>query len=401
MDFRLTEEQKMLRNEARAFAKRELLGENNSPPTWLRLRKKEFPWDIHQKMVEAGYAGATLPQEYGGTGLDDVSFVIMVEELCRAEAGAGLSTGASLSLAAQPILLAGTNEQKETWLPKIAAGAIGAYAQTEPNAGSDVAGIQTRGVIDGDSLVITGAKQFITNGSIADVIVAIIRTEKTDKPHKNLTAVIIDAKKALRDGTLIIEKDFDKMGLHCSPTSNLIFQNCRVPLSNIIGPPGMGWLIAMGTLIGSRPMIAAQGVGLAQAALDCAIKHVITREQFGKKLAEHQAVQHELAEMELMIEEARLLTYQAAWAVATTPVLERENIMEKASFAKLHASRVASNVAMRSLRLHGGMGYMSESRISAILQDSIVLEIYEGASMIQLNIIGRHLLKKHGLKISH
>src|SRR3990170_1833117 len=252
MDFRLTDEQKMLKEEARSFAERELLGEHESPPKWFKLRKKEFPYDIHRKMVEAGYAGATLPEQYGGADLKKLPFTIMVEELCRAEAGAGLSAGASLSLAAEPILNFGNEEQKNYWLPKITGGAIGAYAQTEPNVGSDVAGIQTKGVFDSDSVVINGTKQFITNGSVADVIVAIIRTEKSEKPHHGLTAVIIDAKRARKEGTLIIEKDFDKIGLHCSPTSNLVFENCRIPASNVIGQLGLGWFIAMATLIGSR-----------------------------------------------------------------------------------------------------------------------------------------------------
>ena len=395
MDFQLTDEQRMLQEQTRAFAEREIL------PHWQRLRKKEFPRDIFAKMVEAGYAGATIPEEHGGGGLDLLSFAIVVIELCRADAGAGLSAGASLSLVAKPIEVFGNDEQKRFWLPKISSGeVIGAYAQTEPDHGSNVAGIKTRAVRDGDELIISGTKRFITNGSIADVVLAIVKTESNpDKPHKGLTMIIIDAKKAREAGTLIVDRDWDKIGLHCSPTSELTFDKCRVPVSNIVGEPGMGWWYAMATLIGSRAMIAAQGVGIAEAAFEEALKYTLQREQFGKKLADYQVMQRDLARMQMEIEAARLLTYQAAWLTETLGVFRGEEFAEKTSFAKLYASEVATRVAEKALVMHGGVGYMAESRISALYQAAIVLQIYEGASNIQEYIIARQLLRKHGIKI--
>lgn len=392
MNFELTEEQKLLQRSVRDFAAREILSQ------WRRLRKKEFPRDIFEKMCAAGYSGALIPEAYGGQGLDLVSFTVMVEELCRADAGVGLSIGASLSLVGEPIKYFGNEEQKQAWLPKIAAGqVIGAYAQTEPQAGSDVAGIMLKGTPDGNDLVITGKKQFITNGSIAKLILAIVRTDP--HPSKGLTMVLVDADNARKENTLIIDRDEDKMGLHCSPTSALTFDRCRVPITNIVGEQGMGFSYAMATLIGSRSMIAAQGVGLAQAALDEALSYALEREQFGKKLVEFQVMQRDLARMQMKVEAARLLTYQAAWYVDTLGISRGEEFMEKTSFAKLFASEIAAEVAEKALIIHGGMGYMAETRISAIMQDALVLQIYEGASNIQEYIIARELLKEHGIKI--
>ncbi|MBI3075091.1 MAG: acyl-CoA dehydrogenase family protein [Parcubacteria group bacterium] len=397
IDFTLTEEQKLLQESAREFAITNIIGENQSPPRWRRLREKRFPWDIYNMMVNAGYAGATIPEEYGGGGLDQVSFAILAEEICRADAGVGLSVGASLMLVADPIFQFGTDEQKDRWLPVIAAGAIGAYAQTESGAGSDISAIRTKGEIQGDEMVITGEKMFITNGNIADVILAVVRT--SGDPHKGLTMVLVNARKAKRENTLTAPQYPDKIGLHSSPTTSLVFQECRVPLSNVLGKIGNGFRQATATLTGSRPFIGAQGVGLAQAALDCALAHVTRREQFGKKLAELHAVQHELAEMEVLIQNARLLVYKAAHAVDTTPVEKREKIMGVASAAKLHAARAATFCALKSLVLHGGMGFMAESRISAIYQDVPILHVYEGTENIQLGIIARQILEPFGVKV--
>lgn len=395
MDFQLSEGQKMLRDTVRKFATEKIL------PHWQRLRKKAFPKDIFEEMIRAGFSGAVIPEEYGGQGLDLVSFAMLVEEMCRADGGVGLSVGASLSLVAKPIINFGDEEQKRFWLPKVASGeVIGAYAQTEPDIGSDVAHIRATGVVEGDELIISGTKRFITNGSIADLVLVLVRTEPDAAPHRGLTLVLVDAKAAREAGTLIIDKDYDKMGLHCSPTSELTFIRCRVPVSNILGRLGMGFLQAMATLIGSRSMIAAQGVGLAQAAFDEAVSYAKTREQFGKKLGELPVVYHKLARMAMKIEAIRLLTYQAAWETETKGFMQSGEFMEKASFAKLHASEVATEVALASLEIHGGMGYMAESRISAILQDAIVLRIYEGASNIQAYIIAKKLLDEHGLNIN-
>lgn len=397
MDFRLTEEQKMLQNEVRTFALREIY------PHRERLRKKEFPRDIFQKMVEAGYAGAVIPQEYGGAGLDNLSYALLTMELCRADAGIGLSIGASQSLVAKPISMFGSEEQKRLWLPRIASGeVVAAYAQTEPNAGSDVASIRATSRVIGDgTLTINGEKQFITNGSIAGLILALVRTDEYDlkHPRKNLAMVLVDAQKALAEGTLKVTKDFDKMGLHCSPTSSLFFDNCAVPESSILGDIGQGFFIAMATLTGSRPMIAAQSVGVAKAAFDEALRYTLERKQFGQRIADFQLTQSKLARMAMKIEAAELLTYQAAWIIDNVNEFFPDAIMAKASKAKLFASEAAEEIASVAAKLHGGMGFMTETPISWILADSRVLSTYEGTSDIQELIIAREFLRPHGVRI--
>lgn len=321
-------------------------------------------------------------------------------ELCRGDAGVGLSVGATLSLAADPIINHGTEAQKRKYLPIFAQGGKGAYGQTEPGAGSDVSAIKTKGVIEGNNIRITGEKIFITNGSIADVIILIVRT--SPDRYTGLTMVIIDANEARRAGTLRHDPTPDKLGLHCSPTDNLIFEDCVIPLENILGGPdmlGMGWLFANATLIGSRPMIAAQAIGLAEAARDCAVATILEREQFGKKIYQFQSAQHAIAKMQVDIEAARLLAYQAAVAVDTTPLFERESIMELTSYAKYFAAQVATDVALQAMILHGGMGYMKESRITAIWEDAPVTHIYEGTDPIQLYVIARQFFKKQNVKI--
>ncbi|MDO8560609.1 MAG: acyl-CoA dehydrogenase family protein [bacterium] len=394
MDFRLTDEQRMLQQEARDFATREIM------PHREQLRKKEFPRDIFAKMVEAGFAGAIIPQEYGGAGLDNISYAMLTMELCRADAGIGLSIGASQSLVAKPLVLFGNNEQKNRWLPQIASGeVIAAYAQTEPGAGSDVGAIRTRGTCtENGDVVITGEKQFITNGSIANLILVLLRTDDSH-PRNDLTMVLVGADKARAEGTLTITKDFNKTGLHCSPTSSLYFENCRVPGSNIIGNIGQGFFIAMATLTASRPMIAAQSVGVAKAAFEEAMKYTLERKQFGKRIADFQMTQSKLARMALLIEAAELLTYQAAWVIDNAEEFSPDTVMAKASKAKLFASEAAEEIATVAAKLHGGMGFMAETPISWILADSRVLTTYEGTSDIQELIIAREFLRPYGVKL--
>ena len=333
MNFELSEDHKAIRQLARDFAEKEI------KPKIKDLRKKEFPWEHFKKMAELGFAGANIPQEYGGGGLDSLAVVLFTEEMCRVDPAVGLSVGAGLSLGIEPLKNFGTEEQKRFWFPKILSGeTIVAYCQTEPQAGSDVAGIKTTGVIQGDEIIINGQKQFITNGSVAGLMLVLLKTEP-EKKHNGMTMVIVDAKKAKEEGSLAILKDEDKMGLHCSPTTSLLFTNCRVPISNILGFPGLGFKIAMATLIGSRPMIAAQGVGIAENALELALNYAITREQFGKKIAEFQLIQADLAEMKLLVEASRLLTYRAAWLKdKINDVTRSAEYMAEASMAKLFSS---------------------------------------------------------------
>lgn len=392
MDFWLNDDQKALQKNAREFANKEIL------PHWKRLRKKEFPWDIFRKMATLGYAGISIDEKYGGAGLGMLEMFIVSEELCRADGGTGLSVGASQSLCSKPIQVFGNDEQKNFWLPKIALGEIlAAYCQTEPDTGSDVSAIKTRGVIADGGIVISGTKQFVTNGSIADLMLVLIRTG--EHKYNGLTFVLVDAKKARSEGSLIIEKDFDKCGLHCSPTSTVVFQNCVVPYSNILDVEGFGWPIAMATLTGSRSMIAAQGVGIAQGAFDEAIKYTLERKQFGKHLAEFQRVQGQLSRMALKVDAARLLGYRAAWLADKLGPAESLSYAKEASVAKLYASEIVEEVASVAAEIHGGMGFTAETRIGAIVEDARVLKIYEGTSAVQEYIIARQILAEHGFKI--
>lgn len=394
MDFELSEDHKMIRQMARDFAEKEI------KPKVKDLRKKEFPWEHFRKMAELGFAGANIPVEYGGGGLDSLAVAIFTEEMCRVDAAVGLSVGAGLSLGIEPLKNFGTDEQKNFWFPKILSGeAIVAYCQTEPEAGSDVASIKTTGVIENSEIIINGQKQFITNGSVAGLMIVLLKTEP-EKKHNGMTLVLVDAKKAKEEGSLTILRDEDKMGLHCSPTTSLAFTNCRVPVSNILGLPGYGFKMAMATLIGSRPMIAAQGVGIGQGALELALDCAITREQFGKKIAEFQLIQAKLAEMKTLVEASRLLTYRAAWLKdKINDVTRSAEYMAEASMAKLFSSQAAKKVVDMALQIHGGSGYMRDYRISDLYQDVRVLEIYEGTSEIQQLIIARSLLRPLGVKV--
>ena len=405
MDFALTEEQKMLQESVWEFAKSEFLGEDKTPPRWQYLREEGIAQELHKKLVDRGYAGALIDEAYGGENVGMFNFGLMTEQISRASLGAGLTMGTSLALGAEPIWHFGSKEQRGYYLPLIAKGAIVAYAQTEAGAGTDVAAIQTKGVYDGNELVLNGSKIFCTNGSIAKFIVVIVRTGP--RRYRGLTMVIVDAEKARAEGSLVIDREEKKLGLHCSPTAALTFVDCRVPVANIIGNPEEGFFYATATLIGSRPMIAFQGVGAAQAAFDCALKHVLERKQFGKKVAENQVIQHELADMLQKIESARLMAYRAAWEVEQTCRIEdptqfmlaRVRIMDKPSMAKLEAADVAHYVTRRSLRLQGGMGFMAESRITAIYQDIPILDIYEGATHVHSTIIARQLLEPYGIEV--
>jgi len=393
MDFRLTEEQEMLRKQVRDFALREIY------PHRAQLRKKEFPWDIHRKMSEMGLAGSQIPEEYGGMGLSNLDNALITIELSMADAGVGLGIGASQSLAGKPLMLFGNDEQKRAWLPQLASGeALGAYGQTESGAGSDISAIKTRGVVTGDEIVITGEKQFITNGSIAKLILVLVRTDDFH-PRRGLTFVLVDAEKAKREGTLTAS-DLDKKGLHCSLTSTLFFDGCRVPVTNVLGGFEMGFMIAMTTLTASRPMIAAQSVGVAKAAFEETLKYTTSdRKIFGQRIADFQVTQSKLARMSLKIEAAELLTYQAAWVIDNASDFTPETVMAKASKAKLFASEAAEEIAAVAAKLHGAMGFMAEPDISGILEDSRVLTTYEGTSDIQELIIAREFLRPHGVRI--
>lgn len=392
MDFKLSDEQRETQRVVRDFVSREVM------PKREEFRKEGFPWDMFGKMAELGLAGGAISETYGGLGSPNLTTVIITEEIARADAGLSLSL-ASQSLVGKPIEMVGTEEQKKMWLPKIASGEIlAAYGQTEPEAGSDVASIKTRAVVDGGEFVINGTKLFITNGSVSKLILLLARTESEGKPHKGLSMILVDAEKAKADGTLKM-RDEHKVGLHCSPTTELSFENCRVPVANLLGAAGMGFYYAMGMLTCSRAMIAAQSVGLAQAALDCATEQIVSRRQFGEEIARFQMIQSDLAEMATKVEAARLLTYRAAIMIDEMGFMRALEFMKEASMAKFYAATVAKEVASKAADMFGGMGFMAESRIAAILQDVGVLSIYEGTSNIQKVIIARQILRESGLSV--
>lgn len=388
----LSREEQDIVSMVRNFAKEEIY------PQRERLRQKGYPWDIFEKMKEVGLTGALVPREHGGLGLSFLCFAMITEAISWADGGVGLGIGATQTLVGIPLAAFGNEEQKRRWLPGMAAGEIlGAYAQTAPEAGSDIASIKTRGEIRGDEIILNGAKTFITNGSVANVVLALVRTG--EDRHLGLTMVLVDADEAKAKGTLKVSRDFDKKGLHCSPTSELVFEDCRVPISNILGQEDAGLLIARATLDTSRHMVAAQACGIGRAAFELALEQVTTREQFGKKIAEFQATQAKIADMEAMLEAARLLTYQAAWLVDQYGIAKYSRYEKAASIAKLFASETAVEVAKIAAELHGGMGYMAETPIKWVRDSADVTTVYEGTSDIQRYVIARKVLKQYGVNI--
>jgi len=343
----------------------------------------EFPWDLVRQMGELGLMGVCLPEEYGGAGQSYVLFAMIVEELCKACASTGLIMDVNISLCAEPILLFGNEEQKRRFLIPLAMGEkLGALAITEPEAGSDAAGIRTTAVRDGDSYILNGSKIFITNGGVADTYVCTAVTDR-DAGHKGITDVVVE--KGMPG--LGFGQPMHKLGINGSATTEVFFDNVRVPLENRLGEEGMGFKITMDTLDGGRIGIAAQAVGIAQSALDDAVAYIEQRKQFGKRIADFQAIQFMVADMATEIEAARLLTLQAA-------ALRQRNIpcAKESSMAKLFAGDVAVRVATDALQLFGGYGYIKEYPAERHLRDAKICQIYEGTQQIQRMVIGRSIL---------
>src|SRR5690606_8352014 len=304
MKFELTDEQKMLQSMVRDFAVNEV-----EPTAAERDEEERFDREIFDKMAELGLTGIPWPEEYGGSGMDYVSYVIAVEELSRVCASTGVTLSAHVSLASWPIYKYGTEEQKQKYLRRLAEGsAIGAFALSEPGAGSDVASMKMTAKKDGDDYVLNGNKVWITNGGVADIYVVFAKTD-LDAKHRGISAFIVEKG---TEGFSFGKKE-KKLGIRSSPTTELIFENCRIPKENLLGEEGEGFKIAMTTLDGGRSGIAAQAVGIAQGALDAAIAYAKEREQFGKPIAHQQGISFKLADMATEVEAARLLTYRAAW----------------------------------------------------------------------------------------
>lgn len=379
MDFQLTDEQLMLQKVVRDFAKNEV-----EPTAAERDEEERFDREIFNKMAELGLTGIPWPEKYGGIGADYLSYVITVEELSRACASTGVTLSAHISLASWPIYQYGTEEQKMNYLKRLAEGtALGAFALSEPGAGSDVASMKMTAQKDGDEYVLNGNKVWITNGGEAEIYVVFAKTNP-DLKHKGISAFIVEKG---TEGFSFGKKE-KKLGIRSSPTTELIFENCRIPKENLLGEEGEGFKIAMTTLDGGRSGIAAQAVGIAQAALDAATEYAKEREQFGKPIAYNQGVSFKLADMATEIQAARLLTYHAAWLESNGL-----NYGEASAMAKLFAGDVAMRHTVEAVQIFGGYGYTKDYPVERYMRDAKITQIYEGTNEIQRLVIGRSVTK--------
>ena len=380
MGFELTEEQKMIRAMVRQFARDEIL-----PRASERDRTKEFPREILSKMGELGLMAMNVPQEYNGAGVDTVSYSVALQEVAYACASTAVIMSVHNSVACGPIYLFGSSYLKEAYLKRLAAGKmIGSFALTEPGAGSDPAGQRSKAVRDGDHYVLNGNKIFITTGKNSDLTVVTAYTSR-EKKHRGISAFVVEK------GTpgFYVGKEEEKMGLLASDTVELIFEDCRVPKENLLGREGDGFIIAMTSLDGGRIGIASQSVGLAQACLDASIHYARERIQFGRAIAQFQAIRWMIADMATQIEAARLLTFNAA------AMKDRgENFSASASMAKVFASEMANQVAYQALQIHGGYGYIRDFPVERYYRDARVFTLYEGTSEIQRKVISDSLLGK-------
>jgi butyryl-CoA dehydrogenase len=380
MDYFLTDDQKEIRKLARRIAQEKVM------PVRAELDETEtFPWGIMRNCAETGLFGVSIPESYGGLGGGSFENCIVVEELSRACLGVSVSYAASL-LGSYPILLGGSEEQKARFLPDVASGKrLAAFGLTEANAGSDAAGIRTEARREGDYYVLNGTKQWITNGGEAEIYSVIAMTDRS-KGGRGATAFILE--KGM-DGFSFGKKE-KKLGIRASATRELVFQDCKVPKENVIGREGMGFILAMRTFDRTRPGIGAQGVGVAQGALDAAVAYAREREQFEKKIISFQAIQHMLADMAIQVEAARALVY----AVARYIDSGAKDFSKASAMSKVFPSDVAMRVTVDALQIFGGYGYMRDYPVEKMMRDAKILQIYEGTNQIQRNVIGLELIKE-------
>jgi len=381
MNFQLTEEQNLIRETVRSFAEKEV-----APSAAERDENERFDRELmFDKVAELGLTGIVFPEEYGGAGADYLCYAIAVEELSRVCASTGVTLSAHLSLGANPVWLFGTEEQKQTFLTPMAEGTkLGAFGLTETGAGSDAGGTKTFAVRDGDEWIINGSKIFITNGGDAETYIIFARTDKDAQKHHGISAFIIEKE----NPGFIFGKKEKKMGIRSSPTCELVFENCRIPVDRLLGKEGEGFKIAMKTLDGGRIGIAAQALGIAQGAYEEALKYARERKQFDQPIANFQAVQFILADMALRIEASRLLVYQSAWRASAGLSYGKESAM-----AKLSASETAMWVTTKAVQVHGGYGYTREFPVERMMRDAKITEIYEGTSEVQRLIIGSTVVR--------
>ncbi|MSP64888.1 MAG: acyl-CoA dehydrogenase [Ignavibacteria bacterium] len=379
MDFNLNETQKLIQETARKFAQDELAATAD-----YRDEKEEFPTEQIKKLGELGFMGMQVPAKYNGAELDSLSYVIAMEEICKVDASVGIVMSVNNSLVCSGINKYGTEFQKEKYLKDLASGKkLGAFALSEPEAGSDATNQRTTAIRNGDYYILNGIKNWITNGSTADIIIVMASSDPT-KGAKGINAFIVENN---YPGFSVGKKE-RKLGIRSSDTVSLSFQDVKVPVENRIGEEGFGFKFAMNTLDGGRIGIAAQALGIAQACLDASLKYSKERKAFDKPISELQAIQFKLARMATEIEAARLLVHQAA-QLKDSGI----NYTKQAAMAKLFASKVAVNSALEAIQIHGGYGYIREYNVERYLRDAKITEIYEGTSEIQHLVIARNLLK--------
>jgi alkylation response protein AidB-like acyl-CoA dehydrogenase len=378
MDFELTGDQKMIRETARDFAESRI-----APEASRHDAAEEFPAGIVRGLAELGFMGMFVPESYGGAGTDHLSYVLAIEEISRADAATGVIVSVNNSLVCQPILDHGSEDQKRRYLPKLARGEwLGCFSLSEPGSGSDAAALTTTARKDGATFVLDGTKNFVTNGPQADVALVFARTGEPG--HKGVSAFLVEKG---TQGFSVGSID-RKLGIRASHSCELVFDGCRVPASAVLGAVGGGFRVALATLDGGRIGIAAQACGLISASLDAATRYARDRRQFGRPIAEFQAIQWFLADMKTSLDAARLLTHRAAWLQDFGA-----SVTLAASTAKLFAAEAAVRAAIKAVQVHGGAGYMKEYPVERYMRDAKVTEIYEGTSEIQRMVIAARVLK--------
>ena len=378
MNFELTEEQLLIQNTVREFSLAEI------KPRAAEIDKScEFPHDTFKKAAELGFLGVYIPEEYGGAGMDHVSYSMVIEEISRVCASTGVILSVCNTLFNDPILRFGAEDQKKKYVTAHASGQkIGCYCLTEPQAGSDAGNQKTTAVRDGDHYILNGTKIWVTNGAVADTAIVYAVTDPS-KGSKGISCFIVETS---FPGWKMLREE-EKLGINATATAQILLEDCRVPACNLVGEENRGFSIALRTLDDGRVGIAAQAVGIAQGALDASMEYAREREQFGKPIASFQAIQFMLADMATEIEAARLLLRRAAWMQDNS-----EKYALEASVAKLYASEMAHRVCHKAIQIHGGMGYSRDYPVERFYRDQRITEIYEGTSEVQRMVISRNLL---------
>jgi hypothetical protein len=381
MDLGFTSEQQQLRKSIREFCEAEI-----KPHVMEWDESQHFPLDVFKRLGKLGVLGAVFPEDLGGAGYSYVDYSIVMEEIARVDPSIALSVAAHVSLCANHIYLAGDEDQKKRYLPRLASGEwIGCWSLTEPEAGSDAGGTRTKAVLDGDCWVLNGGKTFTTNAQVADVCVAMAMTDRSASAHGISAFILEKGTPGFRVG-----KKENKLGMRCSPTGEVLFADCRLPATQLCGKRGEGFVDSLRILDGGRISIAALSVGLAQGAYEAALKYSKQRKQFSRFISEFQAIQHKLADMATEIDAARLLTLRAAWLKDSGASVNKESAM-----AKLFASESAVRVANEALQIHGGYGFIKDYPVEKFYRDVKLCTIGEGTSEIQKLVIARQLLKSH------